>query len=230
MNRRAFFQAVSVLAFTVLPLRAAETHYLPSGAVDAVKLLPPPPAAGSAEDLFDRESAFRAYTVRTPEQVARGKDQLKLTIFHYAPAIGAWFQTGKFPGTEGLFAQVEKETKTVTNAGKIRWQRARPYVAEPARFPDTIEREETGSYPSGHATRGTVFALLLAELFPDRRDVLLPIGREAGWVRVQGGVHMPQDIYAGRVLGQALAQEFLRSPEFQRDLAAARAELALARR
>ena len=96
-----------------------------------------------------------------------------------------------------------------------------------ARFPDAIEHEERTdySYPSGHSTRGTLFALLLAELFPDRREAILAKGRDSGWLRVQGGVHYPTDIYAGRVLGQALARKFLSSPAFQRDFAAAQAEL-----
>jgi acid phosphatase (class A) len=60
-----------------------------------------------------------------------------------------------------------------------------------------------------------VFALLLAELFPDKRDALLAISRGIGWRRV-----------LGRVLGQAIVREFLANPAFQHDLAEAKAELA----
>jgi membrane-associated phospholipid phosphatase len=104
----------------------------------------------------------------------------------------------------------------------------RPLRACPGRFPHASEHEDPKhySYPSGHSTRGTVFALLLAELFPGQREAILAKGREAGWLRVQGGVHYPSDIYAGRVLGQELARDFLHRPEFQADLAAAKAELA----
>jgi acid phosphatase (class A) len=73
-----------------------------------------------------------------------------------------------------------------------------------------------------------VFAALLAELIPEKREALLEKGREIGWLRVIGGVHFPSDVFAGRVLGQALAREFLRSEKFQADLAAAHAELAAA--
>ena len=218
----------TVALLVAAPLRAAK--YLPAGTPDPLQLLPPPPAPDSAEAQADADAAFRAYSGRTPEQVALGRSETQLTIFHFAPDLGPWFQAGKFPRTEALFQEVEAETKAVTNAAKNHWRRLRPYHADPARFPDAIEHEaETSySYPSGHSTRGTVFALLLAELFPDRREALLVRGREIGWLRVTGGVHYPADIYAGRVLGQALAREFLASPAFQRDFAAARAELGVA--
>jgi acid phosphatase (class A) len=231
MNLRRFILPLFAVAFLVTAAqRVTETRYLAPGTLDAVQLLAPPPAPGSDEERIDRDTAYRVHTAVTPEQLALAKDENQLTIFHFAPAIGPWFQRGKFPRTEELFKEVEAESKAVTNAGKDHWQRARPYHADPERFANAIEHEgkTSYSYPSGHATRGTVFALLLAELFPEKRDAILAQGREIGWLRVQGGVHYPTDIYAGRVLGQALAEKFLRSPAFQRDFAEAKAELVAA--
>ena len=204
--------------------------YLPAGTPDATALLAPPPAPGSAEDKFDLESTYTLHVSATPAEIALGQDENKLTIFHFAPAIGPWFAPGKFPRTEALFKAVEAEAKAVTDAAKKSFRRPRPYHVAPDRFPHSIEHEDPThySYPSGHSTRGTVFALLLAELLPDRCEAILAKGREAGWLRVQGGVHYPTDVYAGRVLGQELGRDFLRSPEFQADLAVARAELAAA--
>jgi acid phosphatase (class A) len=118
----------------------------------------------------------------------------------------------------------------VTDDAKNVFQRPRPYHVAPDRFPHSIEHESPThySYPSGHSTRATVFAGLLAELWPDQREAILATGRECGWLRVEGGVHYPTDIYADRVLGQAIVRELLRNPAFQRDFAAVRAELAAA--
>ena len=220
--------AGAVLLLALAPQLSAA--YLDAAQVHATTLLAPPPATGSAEDKLDLENTFAVHTAATPAEIALGKDENKLTVFHYAPAIGDWFQPGKFPHTEKLFKQVEAESKAVTDDAKKFFKRPRPYRVAPERFPHSIEHEDPThySYPSGHSTRGTVFALLLAELFPDKRDALLAKGREAGWLRVQGGVHYPTDVYAGRVLGQELARDFLRSPEFQADFAAAKAELAAA--
>ena len=85
--------------------------------------------------------------------------------------------------------------------------------------------EKSFGYPSGHSTRGTVEALLLAELFPEHKEAILAIGRNIGWDRVLIGKHFPTDIYAGRVLGQAIVHELQSSPAFQHDFAEARAEL-----
>jgi acid phosphatase (class A) len=67
--------------------------------------------------------------------------------------------------------------------------------------------------------------MLLAELFPDRKEAILATGRDIGWDRVLLGKHFPTDIYAGRVLGQAIVRELLANPAFQHDLAEAKAEM-----
>jgi acid phosphatase (class A) len=195
---------------------------------DAIALLPPPPALHSPEDQVDRETAFRVYTARTPEEVATAKAEHKVTIFAFAPAIGPFFTPDRFPKTAALFKEVDAEAKPIIDGAKDTWKRPRPFVADPARFTEPGDPEKTPDYPSGHSTHGTLFALLLAEIFPNQRDAILAKGRDIGWVRVEAGVHTPLAIYGGRVLGQSLAEAFLRSPAFQADLAAARAEAASA--
>jgi acid phosphatase (class A) len=205
------------------PLRAAGPYL---HGFDPLALLPPPPPLGTAEDVADRESTLRIYTARTPEEVATGQSEHTVTIFAFTSVIGPFFQPGKLPKTEALFAEVEAETKKIVNRAKNTWKRPRPCVADPTRFAEPGDPEKSPGYPSGHSTRGTLFALVLAEIFPERREAILAKGRDIGWVRVEIGVHTPLDIYAGRVLGQALARNFLRSPACQADLAAARAEVA----
>jgi len=227
---RRLFLTFSLIALVAGPLRAAGAapKYLGAGAPDPLVLLAAPPVDGSAEAAADLETVVRVYDARTPDELARAKDEVKHTIFSFTPVIGPWFVPGKFPRTEALLKEVETETKAIVSTGKKHWQRLRPYRVDAARLPDSIEHEPPSdySYPSGHSTRGTVWALVLAEIFPERREAILAKGRDSGWLRVLGGVHYPTDIYAGRVLGQALAQAFLASPTFQQDLAAAKAEVA----
>lgn len=219
------------LLLCVQTVSGADAKYLNHSTVpDGVALLPPLPLPGSPEDVADADEAFHVYSTRTSEQFAQGKDENKLTIFHFAPVIGPRFQPGKFPVTEALFKQMEGEMKVATDELKEHFKRVRPYNAEPTRFPDSIEHEKMTSYshPSGHSTRGTAYAMILGEIFPGKREALEAKGRETGWLRVQGGVHYPLDVYAGRVWGRALARAFLASPEFQHDLAEAKKELAAA--
>jgi acid phosphatase (class A) len=231
LTHRSFLHAVFALALVAAPLCAGEAKYLSAGQPDALQLLAPPAAADTPEGRAELEATFAVHTSAAPELVARAADENKLTIFHFAPAIGAWFVSGKFPKTEALFKEVEAEAKAMTDDAKNQFKQPRPYHIAPQRFPHSIEHEDPThySYPSGHSTRGTVFAALLAEIFPEKRVALLEKGRETGWLRVIGGVHYPSDVFAGRVLGQALAKEFLRNEKFQTDLAAARAELVSAR-
>ncbi|MFT3783107.1 MAG: phosphatase PAP2 family protein [Nibricoccus sp.] len=217
-----------LFACLLTPLAAAGPYLSSNELPDASKLLPPPPAPGSPEDIADRESAYHVYAAHTPEQFANASDQQQLTPFHLTAKVVPWFQPGKFPKTEALLKQVQTESYAVSQQAKRLWNRPRPYVAEPNRFNPVIDKETkpTPSYPSGHAIRATLFASILAELFPEHREAIYEKAAESGWLRVMGGVHTPLDIFAGRTLGQATAQAFLKSEAFQKDLLEAKAELA----
>ena len=206
----------------------ADGQYLAPGHPDGVALLAPPPVAGSAEEAADLASARAVFQGRTPAEQARAVRDDSISIFLFTPAIGSFFQAGKLPKTEALFHEVKKELGDVIDTAKDHWKRRRPYeMDQELRF----GRPETSSgYPSGHSTRGTVQALLLAELFPEKQEAILAIGRDIGWDRVLIGKHFPTDIQAGRVLGQAIVRELLASPAFQHDLAEAKAEVQAAPR
>jgi len=210
-----------LLLFVAPPL-LAQSNYLAPGHPDGVALLAPPPVAGSAEEAADLASARAVFKARTPAEEARALKDSSLSIFLFAPAIGPFFQPGKLPKTEALFQKVKKDLTEPIDTSKDHWKRRRPYQM---RKHLSLGAPETSyGYPSGHSTRGTVQALLLAELFPEHKEAILEIGRDIGWDRVLIGKHFPTDIYAGRVLGQALVRELLASPAFQRDLAEAKAE------
>lgn len=235
MPIRSFVAALICFALLVAtPLRSADIKYLtPATVPDGSLLLPAPPEPGSAEEREDSEMAFRVYSTRTPEDVALGKAENRFTVFGFAKIAGPWFRPENCPKTAALFQQVESETRWATTDVKSHFKRPRPCNAEPERFADPIETgkgKSSGpssySYPSGTTTRGTVFAFLAIELFPEKRDALIAKARAIGWLRIQGGVHYPLDVYAGRVWGQALARAFLASAEFQHDLAEAKAEIA----
>lgn len=228
MKRRLFLLALATAFLSLFsPLRAArQLNYLDAGTPDAIALLPPPPTAGSAEAAADLATTRTVSKARTVEQTAEATAGIRLTVFSFAPAIGPWFRPGQFPKTEGFFKHIDADTGAVTSGGKSFFKRPRPYVVDSSIVP--LASEESFSYPSGHATRGTVFALVLAELFPSRGEALLRLGRDFGWDRIVAGVHYPSDVFSGRVLGKAIVREMLKNPAFLRDLAAVKAELAAA--
>lgn len=139
--------------------------------------------------------------------------------------LGDWFTAQNCPQTAALFDEIEADSKYFSKTGKEHWNRPRPYVASDRVKPVT-KVEIEGSYPSGHATRGTIFAEILSEAFPGQRDALLQRGREIGWDRILAGVHYPSDVAAGRVLGHDIAHQLLKSDAFRSRMEAVRSELA----
>ena len=146
-----------------------------------------------------------------------------LSIFNFEPAIGPVLQRGKLPRTEALFEKVKKEISEAINIPKDHWKRLRPYQMD--KDLTLGKGEPSASYPSGHSTRGTVQSLILAELFPEKREAVLEFGRTIGWDRVLIGKHFITDVRAGRVLGQAIVRELMKNESFQHDLAEAKAEI-----
>ena len=211
------------LLLAIGPPLLAQGNYLAAGHPDSVALLTPPPVPGSAEEAADLASVRAVFKGRTSAEHARAIKDENLSIFLFEPAIGPFLKPGKLPKTEALFQKVKKDITEPLDTAKDHWQRRRPYqMDEQLSFGAP---EKSFGYPSGHSTRGTVEALLLAELFPEKKEAILEVGRTIGWDRVLIGKHFPTDIYAGRVLGQAIVRELLASPAFQHDLAEAKAEL-----
>ena len=210
-----------LLLFVTPPL-LADSYYLAADHPDGIALLAPPPEAGSAEEAADLASARTVFKARTPEETTRAAQDSSISIFLFTPAIGPFFQPAKLPKIEGLFKKVKQDITDPINIPKDHWKRRRPYQMDEDL--SLGKPEPSYGYPSGHSTRGTVQALLLAELFPEQKAAILEIGRNIGWDRVLIGKHFPTDIYAGRVLGKAIVRDLLASPAFQHDLTEAKAE------
>jgi len=156
--------------------------------------------------------------------IARAFSEKKFSVFTFAPAVGAFLAPGRLPQTEAFFESVQQDAATVADLGKDRWKRPRPYTVVTNLAAGKLEKSY--SYPSGHATEGMVLALVLADLFPYEREGILEVGRNIGWHRLWIGRHYPTDIYAGRVLAQAIVREMKANSRFRRDLAQVKAEIA----
>ena len=217
-----------ILLLAGTPLRAELSsldHYLAGDKIDILSLLPPPPLSGTLEQSDDL-AEVRAVHASAPSNevaIALAEDRHP-SIFSFTPAVGPFFQRGKLPVTEQFFKRVSQDANHFLDIGKNYWQRPRPFQVDASLAPANPAKGY--SYPSGHAAFGTLQALILAELFPQKRDAILALGRAMGWHRVMLADHYPSDIYAGRVVGQDLFRELSASPDFQHDLAEVKAEIA----
>lgn len=81
------------------------------------------------------------------------------------------------------------------------------------------------SYPSGHATFGTVCAILLADMVPERRREIFERNRDYEHSRMVVGAHYPSDLESGRIAGTVATTLMMQNAQFQRDFAAAQTHL-----
>lgn len=217
------------LALAGTPLGAlAELHYLAPGKPDASTLLTPPPILGSAEQTADMAEVRSVYHAASSNDMAAAYSEKKFSVFNFAPAAGTFFQSNSLPKTAAFFEKVQLDAETVTDLGKDHFQRPRPYTTDTNLINGKLEK--SFSYPSGHSTESMVLALVLADLLPDKSDAILTHARQMGWHRVQIARHYPTDIYAGRVLAQAIVKSFKKSEAFEKEFNEVKAELAAAQK
>lgn len=202
---------------------AADTHFIKPAAVDITALLPPPAAAGSLEASLEVATVLKLQESRSPAEVARAQSEAKLSPAAFQPVFGPDFTADHLPLLFSLLTDAAADSKAVSDPAKAIYNHPRPQFADP-RVKPSISGETDGSFPSGHASRGMLWAHLLIELAPEKKDAILARGQEIGWDRVIAGVHFPSDIYAGRVLGLTLAHMMDKEPAFQERMAKVKAE------
>jgi acid phosphatase (class A) len=217
-----------LIGLAAAPLRAEPPGLFRSAVPDQIKVLPAPASLDSEEMKAELQTVLRIQEARTDKEVERARADEKIRVGSFRSVLGPWATAENLPRLEALFLRVEKETKEFNRAAKLHFNRPRPLVVEPRIKP--IFEETDAGYPSGHALRGQLFALLLADLAPDKAEALMVRGREIGWSRVIASVHFPSDVTTGRVLGQALAKDMLDNPTFRQELGEIRAEFDEARK
>ncbi len=243
MNRRA----VLVLGVAGLAAAAGIAFSLehPPGfgaSVDAIALLPPPPAAGSATALAER-AAFDASAagIGSPRWREAAREVFptgEAVTAEISCALGRKVSPATTPATARLLAKVAADIRSPVEAAKIHFHRDRPFVGgADARTCDPRTLGGLGArtggtlnyaYPSGHAAYGEIWGQTLALAAPDRADAVRAWGRRLGDNRVSCRVHWPSDIAAGRTLADAAFARLQTLPAFREAVRDAATELATA--
>lgn len=215
--------ADETMSLPTKPAKNAELHYLKPGKPNAADLLAPPPLPGSAEQAADMDEVRVVYHAAGSNDMTAAYAEKKFSVFNFTSAVGPWFTVTNLPKTAAFFENVQLDAEVVTDLGKDYFHRPRPYTTDTNLINGKLEK--SFSYPSGHSTESMVLALVLADLLPEKRDAILAHARLIGWHRVQIARHYPTDIYAGRVLAQAIVKQFKKSETFEKEFTEAKAEM-----
>jgi acid phosphatase (class A) len=191
------------------------------------RTLPPPPAAGSAEEKGELATLRRLIEATTPARM----DRARWDDAHEDPSIfddAAGRKLAGLPATWALLELVHNDADLAANLAKDHFARVRPWGADPS-LPncDAGKGKKPGrSYPSGHATLGYSVGWALAQLLPNRAPAILARARDYALSREICGVHFPSDVEASHLIGTLAAARLFADPRLADRIAAARKELA----
>lgn len=236
-------------AFKVLVLTAAvltaglavaadrPSGYLAPGTFDVTTIIEPAPRPDDPRYEADRQifKATRAlagserYRMATNDADASMPAMLK----DFSCAAGITLTATNAPRLVALVQRASIDTGGQSGRAKDFYKRQRPYVidkgaiCQPAeQLFDKAHNRASYDYPSGHSTWGWTWALILAGAMPERAQQILARGRAYGDSRFVCGAHNESAVEAGMASAAATMAVVQAQPEFQADLAAARAELA----
>jgi acid phosphatase (class A) len=209
-------------------LTAAET--------DPGRLLPPPPADGSASQQKELAEEMNLVKTRTAERFAQAVwDNAHEDASAFAAVIGPAFDLNRLPETSKLLAAVLNDQSVVASASKEYFHRQFPVAAAGAAdsYHDwTCDKEvkkpadrPLRSYPSGHATMGYSLGIVLAALIPEKSQAILARAADYAYSREICGDHYHSDVEASHALGNAVGIMLLNNATLKLQIEASRAEL-----
>ena len=211
-------------------------YLAPAELTRLAQAVPPFPAPGSPEDIADRAAsdAYRAMEDDDRWLMATAHAEVRpdYAVQHFDCPLGARLVQAELPTLKRILERALHDADTASAAAKARAFRARPIKDDPDRRAcvrlDPGGRD-SASYPSGTATVGAVYGLVIASAAPDAAAGARRIGHEIGVSRAVCAMHYPADVAAGEALGESLFMAMAADPRFQADIVEARREVAAAR-
>jgi acid phosphatase (class A) len=198
-----------------------------------VRVVLPAPTTGDARYQADIAifHATRSFEGSPRWTLAQSDDNLSIAgLLHaFRCALGLTLTPDDVPKLTALIARASSDVGGAANVIKVKYQHKRPFqVAEGDICVSSLGKERlerSPDYPSGHTALSWDTGLILAELVPEAANDLLARARAFGQSRIVCGVHNTSAVEAGWMTATAVFAMQSDSPEFQKDLDAARMEL-----
>ena len=207
--------------------------YLSGALPEGLDKLPPPPAPGSAamqRDTDARNAALRLHDrARYAEAVADSDRSFAATMKAFSCSMGLDIGEHTTPSLARLLNKIRIDARHVAGSLRDRYKRQQPFVTY--KTPTCSPKDEAlvgnqSSYPSARSAVGWSYALVLAELSPERAAAILQRGRDFGQSRVICDSHWQSDVDAGDEVGRLVVARVHQEKEFVADFQAAKAEVA----
>lgn len=192
--------------------------------IDLTMILPPPPANDSAQTKAELGEVLTLQVTRTPEMVASAVADAEENVWRFANVMGPKFNKETLPKFSAFFDRVVATEGAVVDPAKDIWKRPRPHQLSDLVKP-AVKLSSSGSWPSGHATVGTMMGIILSDMVPEKRAEIMARAAEYAHNREVGGIHYASDVEMGRISGSVIAAVLLNRDDFKAEYEVARAEL-----
>ena len=192
--------------------------------IDLTMILPPPPANDSAQTRAEIGEVLTLQVTRTPEMVASAVADAEENVWRFADVMGPKFNKESLPKFSAFFDRVVATEGAVVDPAKDVWKRPRPHQLSDLVKP-AVKISNSGSWPSGHATVGTMMGIILADMVPEKRAEIMARAALYAHNRVVGGIHYPSDVEMGKISGSVIAAVLLNRDDFKAEYDVAKAEL-----
>lgn len=213
------------------PQAGATGNYVTADATQLAAVLPPAPTPGDARDQADRRIFRETRALQGSPRWAMAAADAELgsaqMLKHFSCSLGMELAPQQAPRLLQVVQKATREAAAPMGRAKDFYRRPRPFNVDQGAV--CVPASTVGAsfdYPSGHATAGWAWALVLAQVDPPHAGAILLRGRAIGDSRVVCGMHNASAVEGARMLTGAAIATAAGSPQFQLDLAAARSELA----
>ncbi len=198
--------------------------FLAAKDLDLISLLPPPPETGSMKNKEELAEVLSLQVTRTPDMVAQAQADATEDIWRFSGILGPQFNSDRLPKLTAFFIRVLASEGPLTDPAKDYWKHPRPHQYSDLVKP-VVKLSKSYSYPSGHATAGTLMAVILANMLPEKRQEIMQRALEYANNRVVAGIHFRSDIEAGRLAGTLIAANLMTHTDFNAEFESAKREL-----